>query len=270
MSKAKTREDGLIERKRTIDGKVMHFYGRTVSEVERKIDDYKAERKRLAEAGEPFEDIAAAWWEEYQHKVKYGTIRAYASNYKRVRDEFAGYRMKEITPGMVNNWALSMQSQNYTHGTARNAMSVLSLIYKFWRVNYKDVYNPIAGVTLPRGMPKTRRLPPSSEQLAIVKAHPEGFGLCAWLFAYTGCRLGEVVALQWRDVDFEAGLIHITKSTTWVNNQPYTTTTKTENGVRDVPILAPLLPLLQERKGRPDDYVVSGEKQLTDRAYHHQ
>lgn len=46
-------------------------------------------------------------------------------------------------------------------------------------------------------MKKERREPPTVEQLETVKAHPEGFGLCAWLLMYTGCRLGEVLALQW-------------------------------------------------------------------------
>lgn len=43
MGQRKRRADGLLERKRTIDGKVVHFYGHTLAEVEQKIDDYKAE-----------------------------------------------------------------------------------------------------------------------------------------------------------------------------------------------------------------------------------
>ena len=43
MGQRKRRADGLLEKKRTINGKVIHFYGHTVAEIERKIDAYKAE-----------------------------------------------------------------------------------------------------------------------------------------------------------------------------------------------------------------------------------
>lgn len=37
MGQRKRRADGLLERKRTIDGKVVHFYGHTLAEVEQKL-----------------------------------------------------------------------------------------------------------------------------------------------------------------------------------------------------------------------------------------
>ena len=46
MGQRKRRADGLLEKKRTINGKVMHFYGHTVAEIEAKIDAYKAELAR--------------------------------------------------------------------------------------------------------------------------------------------------------------------------------------------------------------------------------
>lgn len=41
MGQRKRRADGLLERKRTIDGKVVHFYGHTLAEVEQKLTTTK-------------------------------------------------------------------------------------------------------------------------------------------------------------------------------------------------------------------------------------
>ena len=58
---------------------------------------------------------------------------------------------------------------------------------------------------------------------------------------YTGMRAGELLGLQWQDIDLRRRLITVQRS--------YQTTTKTDR-IRYVPILDPLLPLLQEWKLR--------------------
>ena len=205
MGKTRQRPSGLVERTRTYDGKRVHFYGRRVAEVNAKIAAYEEERRRLQEAGPLFESVAPEWWELYQQQVKNGTTRAYQGGYNSAMQEFTGHHMKEITPAVVDNWSRKFKSRGMAGGTARNARSVLSLIFKYWCIRDDQVYNPVPMTSLPRGMKKTEREPPTPAQLAAVKAHPESFGLCAWLFMYTGCRLGEVLALQWRDIDWEAG-----------------------------------------------------------------
>ena len=147
---------------------------------------------------------------------------------------------------------------------------MLSLIFRFWCLRDNEVYNPVSVVRAPKGASKKERLPPTPAQIALVRAHPEGFGLCAWLFMYTGCRLGEVVALQWQDVDFAEGWISVTKSASWKGGGVRISTPKTRNSVRKVPLLDPLRAVLEPRRGRPGDYILSGGPEpLTDGQYHH-
>ena len=54
----------------------------------------------------------------------------------------------------------------------------------------------------------------------------------------TGVRRGELMGLRWRDVDLQQGLLHVR-----VGNE-----TTTKGGVRSVPIVAQVLPLLTERR----------------------
>ena len=68
---------------------------------------------------------------------------------------------------------------------------------------------------------------------------------------YTYLRPGELRALTWRDVDADAGLIHISKAydeASCETRQP-----KTRAGMREVPIEAALLPLLKRMKKAAND-----------------
>lgn len=265
--KTKTRADGRVEICRTINGKVRHFYGKTKREAEEK---YRAALVKCAERdelGARFEEVATEWWASYLKKIKPGTERGYKGGYQNVLEYFTGYRMKEITPAIVNTWSIGLQSQSYAKHTAQNARSVLSLIFKFWCVRDGDTYNPVPLVQLPKGMAETERLPPTPEQVALVKEHPEGFGLCAWLFMYTGGRLGEIMALQWQDIDFDEKTIRIYKSVTWINSRPIIQVPKTKNSIRTIPLLSPLRTVLLNRKGDPDEYVLGGKEPLKSYQY---
>ena len=75
----------------------------------------------------------------------------------------------------------------------------------------------------------------------------------AWRETYAvGCYLylrpGELRALLWTDVDFEAGVVHITKA--YDEDSDTVKAPKTHNGVRDVPIPSTLVPLLEAMRAR--------------------
>ncbi|QRP45785.1 site-specific integrase [Amycolatopsis sp. FDAARGOS 1241] len=73
-------------------------------------------------------------------------------------------------------------------------------------------YNPAPAVKLPaKRKPQPR--PPSSHDMArIIEAAHESsaeWGTYVWLSAVTGARRGEVVALQWEDIDFAVGKVRL-------------------------------------------------------------
>lgn len=271
MAKKKRRADGRMEIKRKMpDGKVRHFLGQTAKECEDKYRQALVDFNARQEASALFENVAADWWADYQKRIKPGTGKTYEAHYRRCLAAFSGRQMKEITPGMVDNFGQKLKAEGRAESTIKNARSVLSLIFRFWCLRDNEVYNPVSVVRAPKGAPKKERLPPTPAQIALVRAHPEGFGLCAWLFMYTGCRLGEVVALQWQDVDFAEGWISVTKSASWKGGGVRISTPKTRNSVRKVPLLDPLRAVLEPRRGRPGDYILSGGPEpLTDGQYHH-
>ena len=62
------------------------------------------------------------------------------------------------------------------------------------------------------------------------------FGLFAYFLYYTGCRFGEALAIQGKDIDLLKNEIHIEKSI-YYDNGAKIGTPKTESGTRTIPLL---------------------------------
>ena len=85
---------------------------------------------------------------------------------------------------------------------------------------------------------------------------------------YTGLRIGEVCALQWRDMDLSGGILHVRKTVQRISfrddgereNYLLVDTPKTPSSVRDIPLPGVLMRILRPlgRLVSPESYVVSG------------
>ena len=90
------------------------------------------------------------------------------------------------------------------------------------------------------------------------------------LTIYSGMRIGEVCALQWKDVDLEERVIRVNKSIQRIYTEEDTkgkmktelliTTPKTKSSQREIPIVQPLLKMMKDfaKICRPDYFVCSG------------
>lgn len=269
MAKKKTvRADGRMEK--VFEGK--HFYGRTEAEIQNKILAYRTK----TEVGPMFNDVADDY-EEYissdRHPLRIGTLRTYIPHLNKLRTYFYGKPIKDIEPSDVRSFLEYLKNRNYSAKTISNCKGVMSCVFSFWCAELHGNKNPVQLAGLPSGMkPNNIRMPPTEDQINAVSSNVSEDGFWAQLFRYTGVRLGEANALTWNDIDFENKMITVNKAYLWDGNRPYLSDTKTINGVRSVPILDPLLPLLEQRKiGHPKtDFIMSNsDSPLTQSQYKH-
>ena len=83
-------------------------------------------------------------------------------------------------------------------------------------------------------------------------------------------RKGEILALQWKDIDFNAELINVSKSVYFKANKPLLKEPKTETGKRVIPLLKPLKEkLLTLKSENLESFIISDEngKPITKRKY---
>ena len=110
-------------------------------------------------------------------------------------------------------------------------------------------FNPMPSVR-PPAKPRPQPRPPTSEQMArIVEAawtSSAEWGLYVWLSAVLGARRGEVVALQWEDVDLAAGVVRLDENYVRTNDGMVLKDTKSHQ-MRRVSIDVPTVELLREK-----------------------
>ena len=262
MGKLKQRADGRY--RKGVDGKA--FYGKSEREVNRKILEYEEKKSR----GRTFEEVAREWRDCSWDALAIQTLRGYKPAYRRAVEEFGARSIKEIEPKDISLFLLRLGKLGYAQKTVANHRIVINQVFSH-ALTYGDVLiNPCVASKIPKGLAKNKRYAASEEDERKVMATDHPF-LVPRIALYTGMRRGEILALQWKDVDLKHNVISVNKSIGYDSNSPFVKSPKTEAGNRLVPLLQPLRAILEplKEKSRPDEYIISddGKKPLTNKRY---
>lgn len=279
MAKYKKDKNGIYVFDKRIAGKRCMLRGKTCAEIDRKLKDWLAKQAAEAEEKEKgplFEDVAPKWYRSAEKTLSYSTMRSYKARLETALNEFSGYHMNEIRPIDITRLYEKMAKQGFSSKTIIHERTVLRNIFNYRNFTDGTDYNPAAFVKPAKGKAPVVRQPVPEEAVIAVMQHTDGFGIVPCLFAFTGARLGEIMAIQVSDIDFDRNLygckgsIKINKSVQWQGSAPVLKEPKTEAGVREIPILNQFRPILLAAVAglKKDDFVVSRcDKPLTARAY---
>jgi integrase len=119
------------------------------------------------------------------------------------------YRVTEVKAVAVEQWLRSLKYANGSKAKARNIMSAVFNHAVRWE--WLDL-NPIRMV---RQSAKRTRMPIvlSIEQIAaLLRILKEPTRTMVFLAVFTGLRVGELLGLKWKDIDFQKMEIHVIRS----------------------------------------------------------
>jgi integrase len=246
----KKRSDGRYVKK--IDGH--YFYGSTEREVYRKILEYTEKKEK----GLTFGELAKDWWDEVYDGFAAQTLRGYIPAYNRALAALGSNYISEITPRDIQSIFKRMAQSGFSRKTIANQRIIYNQIFDRAVVEGYIQYNPCTSVKLPTAKKSAVIKPasPEDEERILTSEHPWIFPLFALL---TGLRKQEILALQWRDIDFESNVISVTKAVEHIGKTPHIKDTKTESGVREVPLLTRLKERLSPLCGAPQHYILSDD-----------
>jgi len=117
------------------------------------------------------------------------------------------------------------------------------------------VANPAERVQAPKAR-KPKRRSYDDEQTKILLENLEKLSIeetkykvAIILTVFTGVRLGELMGLEWQDIDFKNGIISINRSSQYLSDMGvFTKTPKTESSIREIAIPEFIISLLEEYK----------------------
>jgi len=169
--------------------------------------------------GATFSEAAAEWlrYAEQERACKPTTLTDYGNMVRVLSRTFGDEPVESITADSIERWkAAFMAERERSNRTLQKYLVVLHAIFKRSMKVYGLPRNPTETVERPRLARRAGIDVFSGEEvLALVRAAAnDQDGVLYLTAAFTGLRMGELLALRWEDVDFEAEAIRVRHSWT--------------------------------------------------------
>lgn len=223
--------------------------------------------------------VYEAWLPMKEKQVKASTLSVYKMIFINIINPKIGnidveqLNKKTIMPFIYDLMEKNGQSVKYCNDILIVLKMLIHYAAEEFDINIPDTRWKMVWPTKAKiGTPKIERYTPSEYKkivdYAIDNPSPRNLGIL--LTICTGMRIGEVCALQWKDIDLTNKMIHVSKTmgriynpdnkTTWIEIG----TPKTISSDRYIPIMKNILPIVKRFAGVCNEnyYICSGSEQF--------
>lgn len=224
------------------------------------------------------------WLQEWLVRIRGGVKESTWANYSvavmnHILPALGEYTLEELTEEKLQETVFFWLRQGRLDGsgglsgkTVKDLANVvkgsLRAARRYYHLPPQDISLRCPGTALPR----MDVLTASEQKRLVCAALSEGNCRSAGILIslYTGLRIGELCALQWKDIDLKGRIVHVRKTVQRIFYKEWTgatkssvviTAPKTRSAARDVPLASFLVPLLRELHcSDPETYVLSGDR----------
>ena len=212
-----------------------------------------------------FEGLAEEWFEEYAAlNLRASTFEEMRKLTKRVYPALGHLRIDKITARQIQAFlnSLAKDGANMLTGkplspkTIHHHLELISDVFSYAVKMELVSDNPCSKVTIPKGEVKEKQIY-SQEEMALLLTKMDGeplkYKAFFYLMAYSGFRRGEMLGLEWKDIDFEHNVISVHRTSNQTAERGiYTDTTKTKRSQRTLKISPYIMEMLKALKAEQD------------------
>ena len=181
----------------------------------------------IEESDITFNKFVERWFPVYEqtHNVKPSTVRTRQCEARRLMSHLKNHKMKEITRSMYQQALINLKDSGLTDNTLSNTHACGRMIFQSAMEQELIKADPTQYAKLPKTrktveeLEQERPLPKflEKEELNQFLNATKEYGLLLdyeifLTLAYTGMRVGELLALKWKDLDVSQQTISITKT----------------------------------------------------------
>lgn len=229
-----------------------------------------------------FETLCEEWFAEYAKQNLRHTTYSYLYHQRiRINKALGHLRMDKITTRQIQTFinSLSKEGANEINGnplspkSIRHNLNLISDIFGYAVKMGVVANNPCKNVTVPKNEYKEKKIY-TPEQInrfmTLLSDEPLKYRAFFNLAIYSGFRRGELLGLEWKDVDFENNIISVRRTSCYTPDRGvYTDTTKTRLSQRTLKFPQALMDMLREYKEEQDNEALKlGDKWIeTDRLF---
>ncbi|HFU3705984.1 TPA: tyrosine-type recombinase/integrase [Streptococcus suis] len=213
-----------------------------------------------------YQALAELWWNSYKHTVKpntRGNVKTLLNRH--VIPLFGAYKLDKLTTPLIQSIVIKLADKAntgevgaYLHYDKIHALN--KRILQYGVVMQVLPYNPAREVILPRNAKKATRKKVkhfNDEQLKQFLDYLDSLDLTNYRNLYevtlykfllaTGCRINEVLALHWSDIDLNNATVSITKT---LNRYGSINSPKSNASIRDIDIDSQTVAMMKEYRRR--------------------
>lgn len=242
------RADGRFCKYVTINGVKKPIYGTSTEDVTKKAAEYK----ELAKHGMSninyeinVEDWCDLWFDTEMAGKGYGYRRNTDRQVRIIKEKIGLLKIKEVRElhlqSVLNSRAGMSKSQ------IAQLSSTIKKVFSSARKNKLIIIDPSEDITSPKGTYEGHRALEQWEiDLLLQNAFVHRSAIWALTMLFAGLRRGELLALETKNIDFEQRIIHVVTAIHFEGGKTVDSgSTKTEAGLRDVPLNEPLYSILK-------------------------
>ena len=213
-----------------------------------------------------FEVFAEEWFESYaKPNLRNTTYERMLQLRGRAYAAIGHLRMDKITPRQIQAFVntLSKDGANERTGkplapkTIRHNLSFISDVFSYAVKMKMLTDNPCKRVTVPKGEKKEKdiyTLEEVAQLFQLLETAPLKYRTFFTLAIYSGFRRGEMLGLEWKDIDWEHNVISVRRTSNYTASKGiYTDTTKTKKSQRSLKFPQSVMDLLREYKAEQDE-----------------
>lgn len=203
-----------------------------------------ADGERTKKAKEyTFREIYTQWLDVYENTVKESTFAKVKTHFKlHILPKFGNMRIAKIKSSYIqtvlNGWHKEFKQFKLIYNYVNRVMRY-ALLQRIIQENPCDLVH-VPTKKLDYGIDKTTKdfytKNELQEFLQVIEKHEDyNWYTMFRLFAFTGIRRGELLALTWKDVDFEKSILSVNKTLAeGINRELIIQSPKSNSGIREI------------------------------------
>lgn len=199
-----------------------------------------------------FKEVADLWLESYETTVKPTTYQN-TKNYLEaiVENHFKDIRIESVSVAMMQKIVIELSKKYVTY---LNYLSIINRVFKY--AVHLDIVqtNPVDRIIRPKQQkPRKEKIALTKEELnkflTLAKNDARPVLYTAWhTLAYTGLRRGELLGLEWSDIDFKNKTVSVSKTLVTINGKLSTQSPKTKRSARTISLDDSTVQILKDWK----------------------
>lgn len=212
-----------------------------------------------------FQDFAEQWFEEYAklnlrntsyERMKQLTVRVYPAIGHLRLDKITSRHIQQFINDLALNGKSLKNGKPLSRKTAIHHLSFISDVFSYAVKMEMLTDNPCKRVTVPKGEKKEKdiyTLEEVAQLFQLLETAPLKYRTFFTLAIYSGFRRGEMLGLEWKDIDWDNCVISVRRTSNYTASKGiYTDTTKTKKSQRSLKFPQCVMDLLREYKEEQD------------------